>query len=433
MISRREFLQRSSAAAMAGLVWPERILAGERPARVSANEKINVGLIGMRNMGWGDYCEFFPYPEARCMALCDVNKEILENRAAELAQRTGERPVLYGDYREMLENKEVDAVVIGTPDHWHCRMAIDAMAAGKDVYVEKPLANTIAECDAMVAAAKRYGRVVQVGQQQRSGAIWHAMKKYLDSGKLGNISKVNVWANFNYAIIRSPKPDSAPPSHIDYDMWLGPAPERPYSETRYAGLWRMFWDYGGGLVTDWGVHLLDMALWGMNATTMPKRVMASGANLAYPDNAAETFDTLSVVWEYDNFILQWSNAAGAELGPYDKPYGIEFCGTNGRMVCNREGWVVIPKGNEIEPASFQPDDKDRHNHVGNFLSCIREHRLETACTIGNGSFCAKIAHMGNIAARTKQMLTYDDAKHTFHQKDADKLLRPKYRKPWNFG
>ncbi len=432
MITRRTFLK-SSSAAMAGLLVSDIMHARKAFGSVSANEKINVGLIGCRSMGWGDYAEFFHFSEANPMALCDVDSDVLQNRARDLEKVTGRKPLVYSDYRRMLENKDLDAVVIGTPDHWHCLMTTDACAAGKDVYVEKPLANTIAECDIMVKTAEHYNRVVQVGQQQRSGRIWHEMKKYIDSGKLGRIAKVNVWANFNYAVILNPAADSAVPNNVDFNMWLGPAPQRTFNKSRFHGSWRMFWDYGGGLVTDWGVHLLDMALWGMNVTTMPRRVMSSGGNHAFPDNFAETFDTLSVVWEYDDFCIQWNNVAGTEIGPYGKNYGLEFCGTNGILVANREGWNVIPgKGKDLEPASFQPDNMDRRLHVGDFLSCVRERKMETACTIQNGSFCAKFAHLGNIAARTQSTLTYDDKKQTFHNKAADKLIKPDYRKPWKF-
>jgi predicted dehydrogenase len=148
----------------------------------------------------------------------------------------------------------------------------------------------------MVTAQKRYGRVVQVGQQQRSSQLWHEMKRYIDAGHLGKIARVNVWANFAYAAILNHAADGPVPEGVDFDMWLGPAPRRTFNASRFHGLWRMFWDYGGGLMTDWGVHLMDMALWAMNVKGMPKRVVASGANHAYPENFAETFDTLTVLY-----------------------------------------------------------------------------------------------------------------------------------------
>ena len=308
-------------------------------------------------------------------------------------------------------------------------MMTDACSAGKDVYVEEPIANSIAECDAMVKAAQRYGRVVQVGQQQRSSQMWRRMKEYIDSGKLGTIAQVNVWANFSYAAVLNPEPDTQVPAGIDFDMWLGPAPERTFNNRRFHGLWRMFWDYGGGLLTDWGVHLLDMALWGMNVKGMPNRVVAAGGNFAYPDNLSETFDTPNVVYQFDKFNIRWSNTV-IEAAPYGRNYGLEFQGTNGTLIVNREGMEVIPLRGKIDPLKGKPTNNDHYDHTTNFLDCIKSRTLDTACPITNGSLCAKYAHIGNIAARTQESLTYDDNKKTFNNKEANRFIVPEYRKPW---
>ena len=273
MTTRRHFLRQSATALAAGLILPETMRGSNANMKVSANDQLNIALIGCREMGWSNLRDTMNHPGLNCIGLCDIDSNILANRAAEAEKNWGRRPELYGDYRRLLERKDLDAVIIGTPDHWHCLMMTDACSAGKDVYVEKPIANSIAECDAMVKAAKRYGRVVQVGQQQRSSQMWRRMKEYIDSGKLGTIAQVNVWANFSYAAVLNPQPDSQVPAGIDFDMWLGPAPERTFNNRRFHGLWRMFWNYGGGLITDWGVHLLDMALWGMNVKGMPNRVV----------------------------------------------------------------------------------------------------------------------------------------------------------------
>lgn len=433
MLSRRNFIRNSASAIAAGLVMPSILNENSVFAReVEANDKINVALIGCKNMGWADLSDFLLHPEVECVALCDIDKHVLDEKASGLEKLRNKKPSLYGDYRKLLDRKDVDAVIIGTPDHWHCLQMVDACAAGKDVYVEKPIANSIAECDAMVAAAKKYNRVVQVGQQQRSGNHWHEMKRYIDSGKLGKIARVNVWANFNYATILNPVPDGTVPAGVDFETWLGPAPERTFNEKRFHGLWRMFWDYGGGLMTDWGVHLMDMALWGMNVKGMPNRVISSGGNFAYPDNYAETFDTLSVIYEYNDFIIQWSNIAGTETGPYGRNYGVEFKGTNGTLVANRESWEVYPEQNKIETVKSMPNYQDHKDHVTNFLNCMKSREMNTACTIDNGSLCAKYAHLGNISARVKSALVYDDVKKTFNHAEADKLIKPVYRKPWKF-
>ena len=432
MVTRRDFLKKMGALAMAGAVSPSLVNAKSPKASVmGANDRINIGLIGCRSMGWTDLLNAINVPGVECVALCDIDKNILDSRAAELTKNKGKKPEIYGDYRKLLERKDIDAVLIGTPDHWHCLQLVDACAAGKDVYVQKPIANSIAECDMMAKAAKHYNRVVSVGQQQRSAKLWIEMKKFVDSGQLGHISRVNVWANFRYAAILNPAKDSEVPAHIDFDMWLGPAPERTYNASRHHGSWRMFWDYGGGLLTDWGVHLLDMALWGMKVDRMPNRVMATGGNWAYPDNFAETFDTMSVIYEFDDFVMTWNNTT-IESGPYGKNYGVEFVGTNGTLVANREGWEVYPLQGKCEAAKCTPDYQDLPLHHANFYNCMRTRNMQTACTIDNGAMCAKYAHLGNISARVGSALVYDNEKQRFDNKEANKLIKPTYRKGWEF-
>lgn len=432
MVTRRDFLKKMGALAMAGAVSPSLVNAKSPKASVmGANDRINIGLIGCRSMGWTDLLNAINVPGVECVALCDIDKNILDSRAAELTKNKGKKPEIYGDYRKLLERQDIDAVLIGTPDHWHCLQLVDACAAGKDVYVQKPIANSIAECDMMAKAAKHYNRVVSVGQQQRSAKLWIEMKKFIDSGQLGHISRVNVWANFRYAAILNPAKDSEVPAHIDFDMWLGPAPERTYNASRHHGSWRMFWDYGGGLLTDWGVHLLDMALWGMKVDRMPNRVMATGGNWAYPDNFAETFDTMSVIYEFDDFVMTWNNTT-IESGPYGKNYGVEFVGTNGTLVANREGWEVYPLQGKCEAAKCSPDYQDLTLHHTDFYNCMRTRNMQTACTIDNGAMCAKYAHLGNISARVGSALVYDNDKQRFDNKEANKLIKPTYRKGWEF-
>lgn len=440
MTTRRNFLKTSATAVAAGLVTPSAwssVITNNRP--VGANDRIRVGLIGCRNMGWGDLGDFLLHKEVDCIALCDIDRTILNNRAGEIEKSRGRKPQLFADYRKMLEMKELDAVIIGTPDHWHCLQFTDACSAGKDVYVEKPIANYIAECDTMVQAAQRYNRVTTVGQQQRSGNHWKGMIDYLNSGKLGKIARADIWANFNYGALGRPIPDSAVPEGVDYEMWQGPAKPRPFNQQHFQGSWRMFWAYGGGLMTDWGVHLLDMVLWGMNIRTMPKRVAAFGGKYAYPDNCPETFDTQNVIYEFDSFLMNWSHTGGMESGPYNRNYGIAFKGTNGTLVADRGSWEVIPErdGNNHpkmeENVKMTADGNDHRDHVSGFIECMKSRSTETPCTIENGSLCAKYAHLGNIAARSGEILTYDDRKKRFTQgKEANHYLKPNYRAPWKF-
>ena len=415
----------------AGLAMPS--VLSSKAFHASANETLNVGLIGCRGMGYANLKNFLSLKNCQCLALSDIDQNVLAEKADDVFNLQNKKPDLYSDYRKLLDRKDIDVVIIGTPDHWHCLQFVDACAAGKDVYVEKPIANSIAECDAMVYAARRYDRVVQVGQQQRSGKLWNEMKAYLDTGALGTIGRVHVWANFNYAALAAPIPDSAVPDGVDFDMWLGPTPQKAFNSQRFHGAWRMFWDYGGGLMTDWGVHLLDMGLWGMNVTSLPNVAVATGGKFYKPEGVHETFDTLSVNYQFDNHIMSWENNAGVQSGPYGKHYGLFFKGLNGTLVANREGWQVYPEGEKIPEISATPDDKDGVNHAANFIECVKTRNKNTACTIENGSLCAKYAQLGNISARMGGAgLVYDTNKKTFGNNDADNYLKPAYRSPWKF-
>ncbi|MDR2498112.1 MAG: Gfo/Idh/MocA family oxidoreductase [Tannerellaceae bacterium] len=437
MTNRRNFIKTSAGIVAASMVMPAYSFAPKR--QVAANDRIRVGLIGCRNMGWGDLADMLLNPEVECIALCDVDTNILGNRAAELKKSHDRSLQIFHDYRRLLEIKDIDAVIIGSPDHWHCLQFVDACSAGKDVYVEKPIANSIAECEAMTRAAKRYKRIVSVGQQQRSGDHWHSMVKYIKSGMLGRIARADVWGNFRYGALSKAVPNEPVPEGVDYDMWLGPAPLSPFNKQRFHGSWRMFWSYGGGLMTDWGVHLLDMVLWGMNISRMPRRVTAIGGKFAYPENAPETFDTQQVIYELDDFIMTWSHTGGTETGPYGRNYGMAFKGTKGTLVADRENWEVFPEPSggdnveKVEPVKEFSDHKERHRHLADFVSCIKSRNPITACTIDHGSLSARYAHLGNIAARTQSMLVYDeDAQMFVNNPEADALLKPNYRSPWQF-
>ncbi len=436
-ITRRNFLKSSSMAA-AAMAMPS--LVNTVQAGVSANDKINVALIGCKNMGWANLMDFLPHNEVQCVALCDIDQNILDARTKELAGSKGLKPAQYGDYRKILDRKDVDIVIIGTPDHWHCLQMVDSCAAGKDVYVEKPASNSIAECDAMVAVAKRYDRVVQVGQQQRSSKHWQEMVEYIRSGKLGTIGHAHVWANFNYAAMPQRIPDSPIPDGVDFETWLGPTPKVSFNPQRFHGSWRMFWNYGGGLLTDWGVHLLDMALWGLDIKTMPKRIVSTGGNFFYPNGAQETYDSQTVSYLFDHAVMSWEHNAGTETGPYNRNYGVLFRGTNGTLVANRDSWEIYSEWDGKASAPKLPetvvkaDYQDHKAHVTNFLECVKTRNKQTACTIENGSLCAKYAHLGNISARLGgASLYYDNDKKRFTgNSEADKFLKPKYRGPWKF-
>jgi len=434
MTTRRHFLQRTASITTAAMLSPL-IIPGLK-AGVSANDKISIALIGCNGMGWFNLTDHLKFPEVECAGLCDVDENVLNRRAAELEKMTGKKPKLYKDYRQVLEDKSINAVIIGTPDHWHCLMAVHACEAGKDVYVEKPLANSIAEADVMVKAARKYNRVVQVGQQQRSGQHWQDIVAIVKSGKLGTIRKVKTWAYFTYGSGAPKVPDSPVPAGVDYDMWLGPSPKHEFNKNRFHGSWRFFWEQGGGLLTDWGVHLLDIPLLAMGVTT-PKSISSSGGIYAYPNNAIETADTQAVVYDFGNFLLEWDHVGGVSRGQYGRNYGVAFVGNNGTLVVNREGWEIIPEMDDDKPRMEatplqEADHKDHEKHVRNFLDCVKS-RQQPICDVDFGRNSAVLAHMGNISYRTGNKLVWDEARRNFmNDKKANELITRAYRAPWKF-
>jgi predicted dehydrogenase len=432
--SRRDFLSSTTRSALAaGLLSPS--FSAVAGSVLGANDRIRVGLIGARGMGYWNLANALKVDGVECVALCDIDDSVLDERSADVEKTQGKRPARFKDFRKLLEDKTIDAVIIGTPDHWHCLPFVYACEAGKDVYVEKPLANSIGECDLMVNAARKYSRVVQVGQQQRSGAHWMKAFDLIRSGAFGQLRKVQVWANFNYGIGQLKADDSEVPTGIDFNMWLGPAPQRSFNKTRFHGSWRMFWDYGGGLLTDWGVHLLDMALWVKDIKEAPLAVSASGGNWAFPDHAHETYDTMSVTYQMKDYTISWEHSAGTQHGPYGRMYGIACLCNDATVVIDRDGWELFPElkdGQYKVQAIPKQSARDSHlDHVKNFFECIKS-RKAPACTIENGRLCALYAHMGNIALRTQSRLVWNEqAKNFGSNAAANALITPAYRKPWS--
>ncbi|MDX1586835.1 MAG: Gfo/Idh/MocA family oxidoreductase, partial [Balneolaceae bacterium] len=373
----------------------------------------------------------------RCFGLCDVDDNVLQSRAADVEEMTGEIPALYRDYRKMLDENDLHAVIIGTPDHWHCLQTVHALDAGKHVYVEKPLANSIAEIDVMKKAANYYGLVVQVGQQQRSGEHWKRTVEIVRSGRLGKIREVNLWGNFGYGAGAIPVENSPAPEGVNYDMWLGPAPERPFNQNRFHGSWRYYWAYGGGVQTDWGVHLLDIALWAMNIKDTPNSVHSTGGIFSDMNRSIEVADTQTTTYAFDDFNMTWKHTGGVETGPYNRHYGIAFVGNNGTLVVNREGWEIIPAEDEnddplIKKVPFQKGDSSYHDvHAKNFIESIRGNETPNA-PIEAGHLAALYAHLGNLSYRTGESLKWYSDGELVDQREYADLIKPDYRGPWEF-
>ncbi|MEJ1239469.1 Gfo/Idh/MocA family oxidoreductase [Chryseolinea sp. T2] len=429
--TRRSFLQKS-AALMATAMLAPRVVRGQSIRSVA--DRINVALIGCNGMGFYNLQDHLKIPNVECVALCDVDESVLNRRAADVAKITGRQPKLIKDFRRIIDDKDIDVVIVGTPDHWHCLPTVYACEAGKDVYVEKPLANSIYECDVMLNAARKFKRIVQVGQQQRSGSHWQQIIELVKAGRVGQLRKIKAWGFFEYGRTSPRVPDSAAPTGVDYDLWLGPAPQRPFNTGRFHGNWRFSWDYGGGLLTDWGVHLLDIALWAVNEK-MPDTIQSVGGIYAYKGNQIETADTQTVLYGYEDLHIEWEHLGGLHSGYYGRGYGVAFIGNDGTIVVNREGWELIPEIENGKPKTesiaLQPADRSDHiKHVTNFIESVRTRALPI-CDVETGRNAATLAHMGNIAYRTGDKLQWDRASRQFisNQKATD-LITPSYRKPW---
>jgi len=422
---RRSFIRTAAVAAAGTIITPEVFSIG-KPG-ISPADKIRVALIGGNSMGWNDLDSFLKNKEVECVALCDVDRNVLNKRTDDVVKLRGTKPRLYVDYRKMLESKDIDVVIIGTPDHWHCLMLVDSLESGKHVYVEKPIGNSIAEINIMQKAVRKHGKMVQVGQWQRSQPHFVDAINFLRSGKLGRIRVCKAWSFVDWKGAVPKVPDSPVPEGVDYDRWLGPAPKRPFNKNRFHFTWRWYWEYAGGLMTDWGVHLIDYILYGMNRA-IPKSVMAVGGKYAFPDDDMVTPDTMTAVYDFNDFMMIWEHTIGIGLGNWKRPHGMAYTGENGTLVLDRQGWEVFPDKNRMEAVPLQKNvGVGLDLHVRNFLDCLQNNtpqKLNAGIDIGRN--VALVAQMGNIAFRTGEKVYWNDAKQQFDSAAANKLITPVY-------
>ena len=427
--TRRNFIKTASLFATGSVLSLDAL--SKARMNIAPTDKIHVALVGGNSMGWSDLESFLKNPEVECVALCDVDRNVLNLRTDDIVKMGRPQPKLYVDYRKMLENKDIDVVIIGTPDHWHCLIFCDSLAAGKHVYVEKPVGNSIAEINIMQKAAKKHDKMVQVGQWQRSQPHFVDAIKYLKSGKLGRIRTCKAWSYVDWKGAVPKIPDSPVPEGVNYDMWLGPAPKRPFNKNRFHFTWRWYWEYGNGVMTDWGVHLIDYILYGMNRS-VPESVMAVGGKYAFPDDDMVTPDTLTAVYDFKDFTLIWEHTIGIGLGNWQRPHGMSYIGENGTLVLDRNGWEVVPEKKKIEAVPVQKSvGSGLDLHVRNFLDCVKNktpQKLNAGIDIGRN--VALVAQMGNIAYRTGEKVFWNNDKQQFTTTTANKLITPVYNNGW---
>jgi predicted dehydrogenase len=420
-ISRRTFLRVTRNTALTaglGLACPSIFLnktlaaTGEQPS-----ELIRIGFIGLGGQGNGNLNGLLK----NAVALCDVDKKHLETTAANVEKKTGRKCATYGDYRKMLEDKSIDAVLIATPDHWHALPTIHACQAGKDVYCEKPLTLTIAEGQAMLKAARYYKRIVQTGSQQRSDTKFRLACELVRNGRIGKIKTVQVGiakVNFSGPAV----PDSEPPAELDYDMWLGPAPKRPYNTKRVHYLFRFFWDYSGGQMTNWGAHHLDITQWGLGMDESGPVSIEAQARY-HKENWYEVPEWCEITYKYDNGVT-------VICSPSNK-MGARFEGEKGYIYVNRG--VLESDPDEIIREPLKEGDirlykSDKHH--ANWLECIKTRKLPI-CDVAIGHRSASVCHLGNIAIRAGRKITWDPKKEQIvGDADASKFLSYTYRAPW---
>ena len=440
--SRRKFLRDSIGATGAALAGASASAAST--ARIEgANDRIRVGLIGCGGMGRSDLRDFVKVKNVECVALCDVDDAQVAKTQAEILDAESVRQkaeLTTRDFRRVLERKDIDAVIVATPDHWHALPTILACQAGKDVYVEKPLSVCIGEGRAMVDAARKHNRVVQMGTQQRSATHYTDAVDYVKSGKLGKIRLVRNWAYLDWKGEMPVVPDGPAPDGVDYDMWLGPAPQRPFNKNRFHFNFRWYWDYSGGLMTDWGAHMIDIANWAMGIKA-PTSAVSVGGKFGYPTTPWRRPTPSRCSGPIPTFTMIWEHALGIGRGPEGREHGVAFDGDNGILVVDRAGWEVYAETDRIDkrireykkpgvPRQTSGQEEYHLKHVQNFLDCMRSRkRPRSDVEIGHDSMIA--CHLGNMAQRLGRLVKWDPEKEmTIGDPEAQKLVSRSYRAPW---
>jgi predicted dehydrogenase len=418
---------------------------------LGANDRVQVGFIGYGLIGSEHVHDFKNQRDVDLAAMCDVYQPRLEQGVAACGQTA--KP--YSDFRKLLDDKDLQAVVVSTPDHWHALMTIMACAAGKDVYVEKPLTLFVKEGRWMVEAARAHNRIVQVGTQQRSGKHYQKARELLQTGYVGKIMSVRMGSFRNVMPGFGAPPDATPPTDLEYDMWLGPAPKRPYNKQRSLYHFRWFWDYSGGQMTNLGAHEIDIVHWVMQVKG-PAAVSSTGGRFAL-DSGGETPDTQDALFEYPGFTSLYSYreaSAGRRGGA-----GLEFFGTKGSMTISRGGFEVFPdmksdpvnsipvftghpaggpQRSNVQPAPWVQAIKEPGSsqeqfdlHVRNFLDCIKS-RQPPIADVEGGHQATTACHLANISLRLNRKLRWDpDKEEIVGDREASSWLVRPYRKPWD--
>ena len=415
-----------------------------------ADQKKRVGLIGA---GWYGKCDLFRLIQVapiEVVSLCDVDKKMLADAADMVATRQAskKKPRTYSDYREMLKEKDLDIVLVETPDHWHALPMIEALKAGADVWVQKPTSVDIVESQAMLAAARKYKRVVQVNTQRRSTPhLVEARNEVIKTGKLGKISHVEICCYYHMRARKNP-PDTQPPENLDYEMWTGPAPMRPYNELCHPRSWRAFMEYGNGIVGDMCIHMLDMVRW-MLDLGMPRKIGSSGGIYVQKDSKANISDTQTATFEFPELNVVWTHRTWGAAPDPEYPWAAFIYGDKGVLKADVHKYAFIPQGKKepalsgkalIEHDKYPEDvnEKDLEQHVASairahmkdFLAAI-QNRSKPVADIEQGVTSSIASILANLSMQVGRTLTWDNSKgEIVGDAEANKLLKRPYRAPW---
>ena len=432
--SRRDFLQQTTQSSL--ILGAAAALGGVRAFGADQPAKLRLGIIGCGGIMTHHVQGLVGRREAVSIAwLCDVDPAQID-RMDKLVTRDFQAapPKRTARYETIIEDRDVDAVIIATPHHWHAPIALAAMAAGKDCYIEKPISHVFNEGPLIIAAAKKFGRVVQQGSQMRNSPVTAKAEQLLRDGIIGEVRVARAWTA-ETRTVEPPLPDGEPPQGVDYDRWLGPAPKRPFNPHRWHQTWRMFRDYGNGEIGDDGIHDIDMATWGLGVTTLPKQITARGSRMMLDGHASEYPDNLNVTYEYpDGRLLIYENYPFTAYGLNGFDNGNIFYGTEGYMIFSRRGAFSVFLGPKSTPGPTEGKDlrgqRGYAEHMDEFLDAVRQRTPTKASAEVAHRSCA-LVHLGEIAFRTRGRLDFDPRAERFIDCDeANQMLTKEYRAPY---
>lgn len=423
-LTRRRFLERSTVVASAAWIGSHALGAQADEPAAPASERVRLGVMGLKNRGEQLVSGFAALPHAEIVWLCDVDQQVLDGVAAKLKD-TRHKPQTTADVRHILDDKNVDALVIAAPDHWHAPATVLACAAGKHVYVEKPAAHNGREGELMVAAARKHSRVVQMGNQRRSSSGVREAIQRLHSGEIGTVRMARSWINSTRPSIGRRAP-SAPPTHLNFTLWQGPAPDQPYRDNVVHYHWHWFWHWGTGELGNNGIHGLDLARWGLGVE-VPERAVSSGGKLFFDDDQ-ESPDTQLATFHFGQKLIAWEHRTWHKRGFEEQSFGVTFYGDKGALVVGTSDYRILDMdGKELAKHALNTGERE---HQENFLAGIRAgEKLNSEIQEGVNS--TLLCQLGNIAFRTGRAVEFDAAARTLRgEADQRALWQRDYRPGW---